>query len=92
MSRDKVERRFDRMCATVEVTNLPTSKETSDFRSVWHRGSTPATKPLTVFRADLLGSAEASWEELFAGYTALKAITFSSSTEMIMRWQTGLST
>jgi hypothetical protein len=38
-----------------------------------------------VFRADLLGSAEASWEELFAGYTALKAITFSSSLEMIMR-------
>ena len=38
-----------------------------------------------MFRADLLGSAEASWEELFAGYTALKAITFSSSIEMIMR-------
>ena len=32
-----------------------------------------------------VGSAEASWEELFAGYTALKAITFSSSLEMIMR-------
>ena len=44
-----------------------------------------ATKPLTVFRAELLGSAEASWEELFTGYTALKAITFSSSIEMIMR-------
>ena len=41
LSRDEVERRFDRMCATVAVTNLPTSKETSDFRSVWHRGSTP---------------------------------------------------
>jgi hypothetical protein len=38
-----------------------------------------------VFRAELLGSAEASWEELFVGYTALKAITFSSSIEMIMR-------
>ena len=38
-----------------------------------------------MFRADLLGSAEASWEELFAGYTALKAITFSSSLEMMMR-------
>ena len=38
-----------------------------------------------MFRADLLGSAEASWEELFAGCTALKAITFSSSLEMIMR-------
>jgi hypothetical protein len=35
-----------------------------------------------VFRAELLGSEEASWEELFAGYTALKAITFSSSIEM----------
>ena len=41
LSWDKVERRFDRMCATVAVTNLPTSKEKSDFRSVWHRGSTP---------------------------------------------------
>jgi hypothetical protein len=34
-----------------------------------------------VFRAELIGSEEASWEELFAGYTALKAITFSSSVE-----------
>lgn len=42
-------------------------------------------KPLTVFRAELLGSEEASWEELFAGYTALKAITFSSSIEMLLR-------
>jgi hypothetical protein len=38
-----------------------------------------------VFRAEPLGSAEEGWEELFAGYTALKAITFSSSLEMIMR-------
>jgi hypothetical protein len=38
-----------------------------------------------MFRAELLAQAEASWEELFTGYTALKAITFSSSIEMIMR-------
>jgi hypothetical protein len=38
-----------------------------------------------VFRAKLLGSEEASWEELFAGYAALKAITFSSSIEMLLR-------
>jgi hypothetical protein len=38
-----------------------------------------------VFRAELLGSEEASWEELFAGYAALKAITFSSSIEMLLR-------
>ena len=44
-----------------------------------------AAKPLTVFRAELLGAEEASWEELFAGYTALKAITFSSSIEMLLR-------
>ena len=44
-----------------------------------------AGKPLTVFRAELLGSEEANWEELFAGYTALKAITFSSSVEMLLR-------
>ena len=44
-----------------------------------------AAKPLTVFRAELLGAEEASWEELFASYTALKAITFSSSIEMLLR-------
>ena len=38
-----------------------------------------------MFRAELVGSEEASWEELFAGYTALKAITFSSSVEMLLR-------
>ena len=38
-----------------------------------------------MFRAELLGSEEASWEELFAGYAALKAITFSSSIEMLLR-------
>ena len=38
-----------------------------------------------MFRAELLGSEEASWDELFAGYTALKAITFSSSIEMLLR-------
>ena len=38
-----------------------------------------------MFRAELIGSEEASWEELFAGYTALKAITFSSSVEMLLR-------
>jgi hypothetical protein len=38
-----------------------------------------------VFRAELIGSEEASWEELFAGYTTLKAITFSSSVEMLLR-------
>jgi hypothetical protein len=38
-----------------------------------------------VFRAELAGSEETSWEELFDGYTALKAITFSSSIEMLLR-------
>lgn len=42
-------------------------------------------KPLTVFRADLLAHGPASWEELFDGYTALKAITFSSSLECLLR-------
>ena len=39
-------------------------------------GPHSAPKPLTVFRAKLTGSEETSWEELFAGYTALKAITY----------------
>ena len=44
----------------------------------------PAT-PLTVFRAALLSHGPASWEELFEGCTALKAITFSSSVEFLLR-------
>src|SRR3954469_19534571 len=46
---------------------------------------TPAAKPLTIFRAELAGCDQAGWEDLFAGYTALKAITFSSSIEMLLR-------
>src|SRR5258708_9443191 len=45
----------------------------------------PAGKPLTVFRAELTGREEAGWEDLFAGFTALKAITFSSSIELLLR-------
>ena len=41
--------------------------------------------PLTVFRAELLSHGPASWEELFEGCTALKAITFSSSLEFLLR-------
>jgi hypothetical protein len=44
-----------------------------------------ATKPLTVFRAELIGQQDATWEELFAGFSALKAITFSSSIEFLVR-------
>ncbi len=36
----------------------------------------PSAKPLTVFHATLLAHGPASWEELFEGYTTLKAITF----------------
>ena len=45
----------------------------------------PAARPLTVFRAELLSCDQASWEELFDGFTALQAITFSSSLEMLLR-------
>jgi hypothetical protein len=45
----------------------------------------PATRPLTVFRAELLSCEQSSWEELFDGFTALQAITFSSSLEMLLR-------
>jgi hypothetical protein len=38
-----------------------------------------------VFRAELVSAAPASWEELFGGYTTLKAITLSSSIELLMR-------
>ena len=45
----------------------------------------PAGKPLTIFRAELAGCEEAGWEDLFAGFTTLKAITFSSSIELLLR-------
>jgi hypothetical protein len=45
----------------------------------------PDGKPLTVFRAELIGSEETGWEDLFTGFTALKAITFSSSIELLLR-------
>jgi hypothetical protein len=48
-------------------------------------GLRPATKPLTVFRAELIGHEDATREELFAGFTGLKAITFSSSIELLVR-------
>jgi hypothetical protein len=45
----------------------------------------PARRPLTVFRAQLTGCEETSWEELFAGFAALKAITFSSGLDFLVR-------
>ncbi len=45
----------------------------------------PAARPLTIFRADLISCDQSTWEELFDGYTALQAITFSSSLEMLLR-------
>lgn len=51
----------------------------------------PVAKPLTVFRAELLGSDQATWPELFAGFDALKAITFSSSLEFLLRLAGGFA-
>jgi hypothetical protein len=45
----------------------------------------PAGKPLTVFRAELLACEPATWQELFSGFDTLKAITFSSSLEFLLR-------
>ena len=42
------------------------------------------TGPLTVFHAELLGSENTGWEELFEGFTTIKAITFSSSLEFLV--------
>jgi hypothetical protein len=38
-----------------------------------------------VFRADLIACDQTSWEELFEGFDALQAITFSGSLEMLLR-------
>jgi hypothetical protein len=48
-------------------------------------GSQPTGRSLTVFRAELLSRDQASWAELFDGFTSLRAITFSSSLEMLLR-------
>jgi len=52
----------------------------------------PSARKLTVFRAELLSCDQASWEELFDGFTALQAITFSSSLEMLLRLADRLDT
>ena len=49
------------------------------------KGVEAAGKPLTVFRAELAGCDKAAWEDLFAGFDTLKAITFSSSIELLLR-------
>jgi hypothetical protein len=48
-------------------------------------GQPVAARPLTVFRAELIACDQTSWEDLFGGFTALRAITFSSSLEMLLR-------
>jgi hypothetical protein len=45
----------------------------------------PGAAPLTVFRAELHGHEQTSWQVLFDGFTTLKGITFSSSIEFLMR-------
>ena len=42
------------------------------------------TGPLTVFHADLVETQNTGWQELFEGFTSLKAITFSSSLEFLV--------
>ena len=48
-------------------------------------GPQDTARKLTIFRAELLSCDQASWEDLFAGFTEVKAITFSSSLEMLLR-------
>ena len=38
-----------------------------------------------MFRAELLSSQQTSWEDLFARFTTLQAITFSSSIKFLLR-------
>src|SRR5437016_10744413 len=48
-------------------------------------GLRPAAKPLTIFRAELIGHGRASAEHVFSWYTSLNSITFSSSVEFLVR-------
>ena len=51
----------------------------------------PTAKSLTVFRAELLGSDEATWQELFEGFATLKAITLPRSLEFLLQFADGFS-
>ncbi len=48
-------------------------------------GHVPAGN-LTVFKAELVDCEQTAWQELFSGFTSLKAITFSSSLEFLIRF------
>jgi hypothetical protein len=48
-------------------------------------GLQDTARKLTIFRAELLSCDQASWEDLFAGFTEVKVITFSGSLEMLLR-------
>ena len=50
-----------------------------------HAGPQRTAKPLAVFRAQLVGCDDATWQDLFAGFDSLKAITFSSSLEFLLQ-------
>jgi hypothetical protein len=41
---------------------------------------------LTVFRAELLGSEQTAWPQLFEGFQSLKAITYAISLEFMLRF------
>lgn len=44
-----------------------------------------ASGPLTIFEAELLGQSDTDWQDLFAGFDTLKAITFTSSIEFLLQ-------
>jgi len=45
---------------------------------LFSQASAQAPKPLTVFHAELITSEQTSWEELFAGFNALRAAGFAT--------------
>ena len=57
--------------------------KTSPVPDLFSEQATP-TGPLTVFHSSLVEVENTGWQQLFEGFTSLKAITFSSSLEFLV--------
>jgi hypothetical protein len=47
---------------------------------------------LTVFRAELIAREQTTWDELFHGFTTLRAITFPAASKCSSAWPNGWTT
>ena len=52
--------------------------------SLFREKTSSESRALVVFRAEMIGSEEASWRQLFGGFERLKAITYSSGLDLTL--------